>query len=488
MRGRRGTPLAIGGGPSLRIDALCAAAASMTLPLRRRVVNVSLRIAKHRGQARRTVFPDAATSGSAAVDDWRPMLRRTSRRRFVGRLIAFWVLTRVLYAAVTYLATALPISSTAGHTDATTPLPASDRFFAAWRLWDGWYYQRIAEHGYAKPIESTFFPLYPELAHAVAIITRGNYVAALTVVGEAGSLLAYLGVMLLAAREDDVGPQALRAFASFPLAFFLTAFYADGIFIGLCAFTLLFARSHTWYAAALCAFLASLTRPLGAALVAPLVVELIHSGAIRLRTLPKAASILLKIGPRRGIRGADRVSSMSRWVASTQALLVILAVPLGYLLFSAYCKAQFGDPLAWLHAQGEFGRVTAWPWESLGLATRQALSAQMFSVLQARVLLDLVPVLLVLGLTALSAGFQPLSFTLYGCGILCASLSSPEVNVMFPDAITASGRHMLAVVPAFLMLGRLLRRWPWVDYLLVGLGFAIQAFCITYIFNGGWII
>jgi hypothetical protein len=109
-------------------------------------------------------------------------------------------------------------------------------------------------------------------------------------------------------------------------------------------------------------------------------------------------------------------------------------------------------------------------------------------VAQTRVLLDLLPVLLVLALTVWSIRRQPFSFTLLSLGVLWLSLSQPEVYVIFPDAIAASGRHMLAAIPAYLMLGRIARWRPWLDFLLCGMGLAIQAFCVTYICNGGWII
>ncbi len=107
---------------------------------------------------------------------------------------------------------------------------------------------------------------------------------------------------------------------------------------------------------------------------------------------------------------------------------------------------------------------------------------------QTRVLLDLLPVLLVLGLTVWSIRRQPASFTLLSLGVLWLSLSQPEVHVIFPDAIAASGRHMLAAIPAYLMLGRIANRRPWLEFLFCGIGVAVQAFGVTYIYNGGWII
>ena len=411
------------------------------------------------------------------------------RRSLVLQAALFWLAARLVYIAMAYLATALPIAATGGTTDAHTPVPPPNASLEMWRLWDGWFYESIAQHGYVRPIEATFFPLYPMLVHAVAVVAGGNYLAGQMVVSAAGSFLAYLGVTLLASREHHAPLASLRAFAAFPLAFFLTAFYADGLFIGLCAFALLFARAGAWHRAALCAFLASLTRPLGAALAAPLLWEFACQS--RLWTLitawPPLGWDVLRAALRNRARQLVRAPLALAETASG-LLLILLAVPLAYLIFSVYCRVHYGDPLAWQHAQDLFGRVPGWPWQSLGLTFQQVLQAPPASVAQTRVLLDLLPVLLVLGLTVWSIRRQPASFTLLSLGVLWLSLSQPEVYVIFPDAIAASGRHMLAAIPAYLMLGQIVSRRPWLEFLVCGIGVAVQAFCVTYIYNGGWII
>jgi hypothetical protein len=322
------------------------------------------------------------------------------RRPLVLQATLFWLAARVVYVAMAYLATALPIAATGGTTDAHTPAPPPNASLEMWRLWDGWFYESIAQHGYVRPIEATFFPLYPMLVHAVAVVAGDNYLAGQVVVSAVGSFLAYLGVTLLAGREHHAPLASLRVFAAFPLAFFLTAFYADGLFIGLCAFALLFARAGAWYRAALCTFLASLTRPLGAVLALPLLWEF----ACQSRWWP-----LITAWPPVGwavLRGAlrNRAQQLVRAplaLAETTSglLLILVAVPLAYLIFSDYCRVRYGDPLAWQHAQDLFGRVPGWPWQSLGLTFQQVVQAPPASVAQTRVLLDLLPVLLVLGLT-----------------------------------------------------------------------------------------
>lgn len=406
-----------------------------------------------------------------------------SRRPLIMWTLAFWLVTRAIYAGITYFAISLPISSTSGRTDALTAPPPAGWFFAVWRLWDGWSYESIAKYGYTKPIEATFFPLYPMLMHGVAWVIQGNYELAGTLVSAFGSLLAFLGITLLAAGERSAPWHTLRAFAAFPLALFLTALYADGLFIGLCAFALLFARQGGWYRAALFAFLACLTRPAGAVLFLPLVYE--YARRIDWQGLARSIG-MARFGewfsPRDGRALAHFVQR------ALQGATVVLAAPAAYLLFSAFCRMRYGDALAWVHAQALFGRESAGPWQGFGMALWQFFVAKPNSVAQARVLIDLAPVLIVLIVTLVTLRRQPVAFTLLNAGVLLLSLSAPEVNVIFPDALAAAGRQMLVALPVFLAIGGAAKRYPWLDSLLMGGGFALQAVFIIYIFNGGWII
>ena len=108
----------------------------------------------------------------------------------MSQVAGFWLSTCLVYVAIAYLATALPISSTGGHTDAHTPVPSPNVYLALWRLWDGWFYEGIAQHGYGRPIDAAFFPLYPMFVHAVTVLAGGNYFVGQVVVSEAGSVLA----------------------------------------------------------------------------------------------------------------------------------------------------------------------------------------------------------------------------------------------------------------------------------------------------------
>ena len=54
--------------------------------------------------------------------------------------------------------------------------------------------------------------------------------------------------------------------------------------------------------------------------------------------------------------------------------------------------------------------------------------------------------------------------------------------------LAAAGRYLLPAMPLFLLLGRWVRRWPTLDTLLIGGGFALQAIFTAYFLTGGYVI
>jgi len=43
-------------------------------------------------------------------------------------------------------------------------------------------------------------------------------------------------------------------------------------------------------------------------------------------------------------------------------------------------------------------------------------------------------------------------------------------------------------VPVYLILARAIRRVPWLDILLIGGGFAMQALLMAFVLTGGWLV
>jgi hypothetical protein len=144
--------------------------------------------------------------------------------------------------------------------------------------WDGQWYEGIAKHGYAG-IPRTgvrFFPLYPEMSHALGLVFAHRYDVALLVLANLPALL--LGALLVRLVRREGGDQAAAGRAAWfvalvPPAFVLVFAYAEAIAGCLAVAAFLALRSKRWWWAAAAGFLSGLTRPSGALLAVPALVE-----------------------------------------------------------------------------------------------------------------------------------------------------------------------------------------------------------------------
>lgn len=177
---------------------------------------------------------------------------------------------------------------------------------------DSEYYLSIAVAGYDDPIGRSiemrgerytlnyaFFPLYPQVMKVVMLplsIFGLNAIATATLAGVLIALVGTLGGMfalydLTRAELEDAG--AIRTafyLIVFPTGFFLAQVYTEGLFVGLAFGALAFARRKNLLLAGGLAFLATLTRSLGLALVAPLAVAWLSQvdwQAVRNREIPR---------------------------------------------------------------------------------------------------------------------------------------------------------------------------------------------------------
>jgi hypothetical protein len=171
--------------------------------------------------------------------------------------------------------------------------------------WDGQWYRRIAEHGYAA-IPRTgvrFFPLYPFLARALAPVFGGIVNVALLVLANAPALLLGALLVRLVRREGFDGPAAERAawfVALVPSAFVLVFAYSEAISGCLAVATFLALRSKRWWSAAAGGFLSGLTRPSGALLAVPALVEAVR-GARHLSAGDAVARLAAVAAPVAGV-------------------------------------------------------------------------------------------------------------------------------------------------------------------------------------------
>jgi hypothetical protein len=376
-------------------------------------------------------------------------------KRVVAQAFSIWLATRIAFAIFTYFAVLLQVPPVAAPSVGVSP----SLLLGSWNRLDVEWYIAIAQHGYWGVQPTAFFPLYPLVLRAAAVLFFGHYLFAGMVVSNLGALVAFIGLGLLAAHEgkpEDVA-RAIRFEAAYPLAFFTVAAYADSWLIAFITLALYFARTGGWRWAAAFAFLAGLTRPTALTLLLPLLWEYGRQHGWWHRPLLHTWSRRFRLRVRPGL----------------ELVMVVGAVPAALATYAAFCWLRFGDPLAFAHAQRYWGRVTVPPWTALGLAARDLGAHPLLSNAGARTLVDLAPALLLLVLTLVAARRVPVAFTLYMLGVLYFAFGTPRPTFTFPFA--ATGRYLLPSIPIFLLLAHWSGRRRWLDLLLVSGGFMLQA-------------
>jgi hypothetical protein len=224
---------------------------------------------------------------------------------------------------------------------------ASSPLFDLWARWDAEWYLAIAEGGYDYTIQDPFqasrypyqptagfLPLYPLLIRLLTPLA-GSGVAAGWWISNL-SLLGFLFVWFGSLREEIGGAAARRALAYFlflPASIFCSAVYAESLFLLLCAACLRAMRREQWAWAALFALGASLTRPAGVLLAAPLAIEAWRR------------------------RGSSPLGAAGVWLAALAPLAGIGA-------FTAFCWRTFGSPLVFFERQEAWRGISGPPWRA----------------------------------------------------------------------------------------------------------------------------
>ncbi|PWT78165.1 MAG: hypothetical protein C5B60_01605 [Chloroflexi bacterium] len=411
--------------------------------------------------------------------------RGTPVSAVIKQAVPIWLVSRALYLVLTYLAVLL----TAGRSQPKVSF-APERLLMLWQRWDVNWYLSIAARGYSagRPPQAAFFPLYPALTAGVnaAIGGSSNLLPAAMIVTSLGTLIACIGVGLLAVHEfggshtegasergNPIAAAAMRVMLAYPLALFLFAGYADSLLVALCAFSLYFARTGGWRWAALCAFAAGLTRPTAIILVLPLFYEYGRQREIWHLLFQRAQGVELA--------GRLRPRIVGTW------LLVSTAAPIAIGLYALYQWRLNGDPLLFAHLQASFWyRTFVPPWQLPALAANAWSRATAWGYAEARMLVDEVPLVVSIVLTGFMVRRMPLMYSLYMLGVLFTSVLTPVV--VNPIPLEAVGRYLLPSVPIYLLLGLWVSRRPWLDQLIIGGGMALQAVLVVFFLTGGPLI
>jgi len=205
--------------------------------------------------------------------------------------------------------------------------------FAAW---DTKYYIGIAKEGYhlqpdgAGYHDWAFFPALPILMRVVSSVMGGDFALAGVVIANCALLAGLLLSGIVIAEHEDPGAtttaQALIALGPGAVAFGLA--YSDSLAFAASAGMYLAARYRGRWIAGLLFALATLTRPSGILLGVPL------------------AILFWEEFDRREARATLRVFAP------------LALGPLALLGFAAFQGVALGDPLAFLHAQADWSRLS----------------------------------------------------------------------------------------------------------------------------------
>jgi hypothetical protein len=247
----------------------------------------------------------------------------SARRRLAARLALPAFVTGKALSLLVILATVWSGSATPG-------FPQRHEFGDAFSFWDGQAYLHIADQGYPPgPLDLTagapghywgFFPGFPMLIHAGALITRSTVLSAIIVCAICELIaLYYVALLVLEVRQGDERQAGIAVWlvALYPYGAFLTVTYTESPFLAAAMASLYLAYRGRESAACVAAALAIAVRITGLALLPALAWEHMR---------------------RRG------------WRPGGQLLGVALST-LPLFLFMLYARRQTGDALAYFHVQ-----------------------------------------------------------------------------------------------------------------------------------------
>lgn len=236
----------------------------------------------------------------------------------ISLLLKYLVIWQIFIVAITLLAMVfIPFRDTylGGATQAYLyrPLLYSRANF------DGNHYLTIAQYGYGFA-QQAFFPLYPQLISLLKPFL-GTYINSAIII----SLVSFTIGMILFVKllRLDFSAPVVRwiviALLIFPVSFFFSFVYTEGLFFLLVISTFYLARKDQWLLASVAGFLAAYTRFAGVFLFAALFLELWQQHQLNLRRL-----------------------------------VPLLLIPLGLFLYMNFLHRTTGDYLAFIHEQALF--------------------------------------------------------------------------------------------------------------------------------------
>src|SRR3990167_5245499 len=182
---------------------------------------------------------------------------------------------------------------------------------------DGVHYPRIAQDGYAYQFTQAFFPLYPILIKLVSYITLGNFLVAALLIS---NIAFFVGLLLFFKLIKKIYDERIAFWSTlfllaFPTSFYFGAAYTEGVFFLMIVATFYLLEEKKILLASIIGSFTSATRLVGVFLAPALIKKM-----------------------------------------DLKALISLLIVPAGLILYMIYLKIEFNNPFYFLTAQSIWGQ------------------------------------------------------------------------------------------------------------------------------------
>ena len=194
--------------------------------------------------------------------------------------------------------------------------------------YDSNHYRTIATNGYTS-METAFFPLFPLLVKGVSYAAGISISVSLFVISfifliASTIVLAYWLRFELKLRKSKLSPWAvIGLIALFPTSFYMALGYSESLFVFITVSSLFAYRKGNYWLAAIGAALATATRVQGGALAVFFLLDYLFA------------------------------RKWSDW----KKLIPVVAAPLGLAAYALYLWILFGNPLEFITAQQNWGRL-----------------------------------------------------------------------------------------------------------------------------------
>ncbi|WP_155373822.1 mannosyltransferase family protein [Catellatospora vulcania] len=358
--------------------------------------------------------------------------------------LAYWLVGRILVAAVEFVA--LAVNRTTGHCNwDTTRHGVLGDLLHQLAQFDSCNYAAIAIQGYPRAGTETLLnpgwpaeaytawpPVFPLLTRGFDLILPGSAVLATVIASNVAALALMIMLARLMQTELGVEPgnRAVLMFAAFPAAMFLAAGYSESTFLLFSVTCLYLARRERWWLAGLAGALAGATRVIGLVLALALLYEYLRR------------------------RGFD-------WRKVRLDVLAVALVPAGLALYMIFLWRAYGNPLVFIEVQSLWGRRTAPPWSGV----RYAIQAIDFEANRTLAMRNIMDVVTAIGMTALLAlalvgpwklRRDQFFLIIFGALPFLFALCQPLPYGNTP--LLSLNRFAIAVIPAFMVLAKMLHR------------------------------